>query len=309
MTNKNIIIYTHMYEFTWLDGGTVVQYLLAKTLDEMNQQVRIYPSSGIRRDNPLFTKYYDDDNDFQIDDNCIVIYCEGTQGNPLNAKNVVRWMLSELGQNVPVSYLDTWDKNELVYYFNSELKLYNNPEKIGTIYKLMNIIYINPDAFDYKVGQRAGCCYTTRKMNQIHKSVKYLHKNTAFEITRDHSQKECIDFFNKHRLFICYDAISFLYVISALCGCPTIVYKIKGVSKEEWLKKTICYEYFKHIGKYDLYGIAYGIEELPYAVETLHLVKQQWNNIFEHSKQQTVVPFIKDIQDFESNLNTIQNNF
>jgi hypothetical protein len=309
MTNKNIIIFTHMYEFSWLDGGTVVQYLLAKTLEEMNQTVRIFPSSGIQRENPIFAKYYDEKVDFPIDDNCVVIYCEGTQGNPLNAKYVVRWMLSELGQNVPASYLDGWTKDELVYYFNSEKKFYTNPDKIGTIYKMLNIIYINPNALNYRLGPRNGCCYTTRKMNQIHKSVKYIHKNNAFEITRDHTQKECIYFFNRFKMFVCYDPISFMYVISALCGCPTVVYKIAGVSKEEWLKKTICYEYFKHIGKYQLYGIAYGIEELPYAVQTLHLVKQQWNHIFEYSKKQTVVPFINEIQDFASNVNTIQNNF
>ena len=110
---KNIIIYTHMSEFTFNDGGTVVEYLLAATFHKLGQNVRIYPGYGIKKPNPIFMDYYD--NDFPIDDNAVVIYCEGTLGNPLNAKHVVRWMLSKLGQNVPYSHLNTWGKDELVY--------------------------------------------------------------------------------------------------------------------------------------------------------------------------------------------------
>ena len=88
--------------------------------------------------NSIFMNFYN--NDFPIDDNCVVIYCEGTQGNPLNAKNVVRWMLSKLGQNVPYNWVDTWGKNELVYYFNSEKKIQNKPDKLGSIYKMLNVI-------------------------------------------------------------------------------------------------------------------------------------------------------------------------
>ena len=110
---KNIIIYTHMPQFNFNDGGTVVQYYLAQILEEYGQNVRIYPSSNIKCDNLLFSKFYSE-NDFPIDDNTVVIYCEGTPGNPLNAKNVVRWMLSKLGQNIPYERVHTWSKNEIL---------------------------------------------------------------------------------------------------------------------------------------------------------------------------------------------------
>ena len=57
---KNILIYTHMSEFNINDGGTVVQYYLAKILEEnFDQIVRMYSSSE-KNDvyNPLFAKYY-----------------------------------------------------------------------------------------------------------------------------------------------------------------------------------------------------------------------------------------------------------
>ena len=57
---KNIIVYTHMPNFEFTDGGTVVEYLLAKTLEEFGQNVRIYPSSGKKTTNYIFSKFYND---------------------------------------------------------------------------------------------------------------------------------------------------------------------------------------------------------------------------------------------------------
>jgi hypothetical protein len=82
--------------FQYNDGGTVVQYYVSKILEEdYGLNVRIYSWSNIKLKNSIFNKFYE--NDFPIDDNCIVVYCEGTKGNPLNAKYCIRWMLSKLG--------------------------------------------------------------------------------------------------------------------------------------------------------------------------------------------------------------------
>ena len=305
---KNIIIHSHMNIFNYTDGGTMVQYKLASILEEYGINVRIYSYEWL--DNPVFNKYYN--NDFPIDDNCIVIYCEAITDNPLNASNVVYWLLSELGQNVPYDRFQYWKKNELVYYFNSELKLYENPERIGTIYKMLNIIYIHPSAVNHNSTNRKGRCHTFRKCFYIHKNITvkdFIHTDDSILIPDRGSQERCIDIFNECLFFISYDSNSFLTILAALCGCISIVYKIEGHSKEDWLKKTVCYEYFKHIGKYELYGVAYGIEEIEYAKSTLHLVQQQWKDILEYSKQQTVIPFINDMQNFENNLNTVGNNF
>ena len=145
---KNIIIYTHMQHFNLSDGGTVVQYYLAKILEEYGQRVRIYTSSGIETPNPIFSKFYK--NDFPIDNNSVVIYCEGTQGNPLKAKNVVRWMLSKLGQNVPYDWVNTWGQNELVYYFNSEEKIKNNQDSL-IIKRNYDIFFLTPSCLIKKL--------------------------------------------------------------------------------------------------------------------------------------------------------------
>ena len=308
---KNILIYTHMPNFSFIDGGTVVQYYLAKTLEEYGQNVRIYPSSGIKTNNSIFSKFYD--NDFPIDDNCVVIYCEGTQGTPLNAKNVVRWMLSKLGQNVPYTHVNTWGKNELVYYFNSEEKIANNLDKLGNLYKMLNIIYIHPSANNYNLQSRKGTCFTYRKGLLTHgKKTIEIHPPNSFEITRNHTQLECIKIFNKHTYFISYDSITFLSVISALCGCVSIVKKVSGLSKQDWLNTTAACEYLKESGENTLYGIAYGRDDLQNAIKTLHLANQQWNKINEYMKQTTIIPFLDDIKNLDNIKyleNTVKNNF
>jgi hypothetical protein len=297
-----------MPNFSFIDGGTVVQYLLAKTLEEYGQNVRIYPSSGIKTNNSIFSKFYD--NDFPIDDNCVVIYCEGTTGNPLNATNVVRWMLSKLGQNVPYTHVNTWGKNELVYYFNSEEKIANNSDKLGNLYKMLNIIYIHPSANNYNLKSRKGTCFTYRKKLLIHgKKTIDIHPPNSFEITRNHTQLECINIFNKHIYFISYDSITFLLVIAALCGCVSIVKKVSGLSKQDWLNTTAACAYLKESGENTLYGIAYGRDDLQNAIKTIHLAKQQWNRIVKFSKDKYIVSFISDINNFKNNINTVKNNF
>jgi len=240
---KNILIYTHMSHFEFNNGGTVAKYNLARMLEDLSQTIRIYSRTGICINNSIFNKFYN--NDFPIDDNCVVIYCEGTQGNPLNAKNVVRWILSELGKNVPTDWVHEWGKNELVYYFNSETKFITSPEKLGTVYKFLNCIYINPYAKQTNFEERKGICYTIRKARQMHNNISLVHPKGSFEITREHNQMQCIEFFNTYKWFMCYNPLTFYIIIAALCGCIPVVYKMAGLTKQQWIQTTVASEYLK----------------------------------------------------------------
>jgi hypothetical protein len=302
---KNILIYPHQ-AFNLADGGTTVQYYLAQLLKELGQHVKMYNSRGITS-NSLFDNYYNDD--FPIDDNTIVIYCEGIIGNPLNAKNVVRWMLSELGQNVLYESVNTWGKNELVYYFNSELKMSLQPEKKGNIYKMLTAIYLNPNIKNNNLNIRQRHCHTFRKTHTHKSDIFLIHANESFEITRDHTQEDYIQIFNNNELFISYDACTFLTIIAALCGCISVVYKVKEKTRRDWYNSYGTSDYMKYKGIDRLYGVAYGIEEIDWAKNTLHLVREQWDDIILFNKEHIVKSFINDIQNFENMENTIQNNY
>jgi uncharacterized protein YceK len=136
-----------------------------------------------------------------------------------------------------------------------------------------------------------------------------IHTQGSFEITRNHTQLECIKIFNKHTYFISYDSITFLLVIAALCGCVSIVKKVSGLSKQDWLNTTAACAYLKESGENTLYGIAYGGDDLQNAIKTIHLVKDQWNRIVQFSKKKYINPFINDINNWDNNINTIETNF
>jgi hypothetical protein len=299
---KNIIIYPHL-PFNLKDGGTTVQYYLASLLDKLGIKVRMYTSSFINKNN-IFNNFYNDDFDIN---NTIVIYCEGINGNPLNAPYIVRWMLSELGKNVPYDYVNTWGKNELVYYFNSEPKIVNNP---SDFFKFLTVIYINPSIKNYNLNERSNYCYTYRK-SFYHKNVNIIHPTDSFEISRAHSQEDYIELFNKYKYFVSYDPLTFLTIIAPLCGCISIVHPIENVTKEGWLKTSALYQYFKEKGNFDIYGIAYGnsSEELEFAQNTIHLVKDQWNDIINNYQVKLIKDFIYDINHFNECINTLKNNY
>ena len=108
-----------------------------------------------------------------------------------------------------------------------------------------------------------------------------------------------------------YDSSTFYTIIAALCGCIPVVYKVQGLNKQQWIQTTAASEYVKSKGLDNLYGIAYGEEDLEYAESTIHLVKEQWDDIIKFNKEKTIVPFINDIQNFDDErmLNNIGENF
>uniref|UniRef100_A0A6C0B8Z0 NAD-dependent epimerase/dehydratase domain-containing protein n=1 Tax=viral metagenome TaxID=1070528 RepID=A0A6C0B8Z0_9ZZZZ len=311
--SKNIIIFTHMGG-TDLSGGTIVEYYLGKVLEELGQNVKIYTVDGFRPDNGIYANFYN--NEFPIDDNCVVIYCEGTVGNPLNAKYVVRWLLSELGKNVPYDWVNTWGKDELVYYFNSETKFGVFPEKKDVVYKLLSPLYINPCISQHNFEERSGICYALRKSvwhrNPInwYSEINGVPIENAYLLPHSLTHSEFSEIFNKYKVFICYDPCTFLTIMAAICGCISVVYPWDGLTKLEWITKTGCVSnYLEAKGLDNLYGIAYGMDDLQYAINTLHLVQEQWHDIVKFNIKNTVVPFINDINNFEHMQNTIQNNF
>ena len=301
---KKIIIYPHQY-YDYSNGGIVVQYNLAYNIDLLGEQVRIYDSFN-RYQSDFNVNYFN--NDFIIDNNVMVIYCEGVNNNPLNAPNVTRWILSKLGINVPIDTYTKWNSNDLIYYFNYEMELYNNFINNKDIYKTLSILYLNPNIQNFNIDNRNGYCHTLRK-NNIHKYINYIHPENSYEITRQNTQNEYTDIFNNYEYFISYDPLTFLSIIAALCGCISIVYPIDNVTKKEWYKSTAVIKYMNEQHIEDLYGIAYGNseEEINYAKSTIHLVKNQWNDILNYYKND-ISNYIIDINN-DSNKNNVKNIF
>ena len=291
-------------------GGITALYNLAKHISELQKPdicVKMFDCYNVKSINAYFNDYIDIND---IDDNAVIIYPEVINDNPLNKPNVVRWILAPIGMNCNSNIVDTWGKNDLVYYFNSELKFDKNPEKIGNIYKLLSVIHINPIIKQYNFGERSGICLTTRKINAHKKTINYYSfHDTVYDIPFHFDQSQCVEHFNNCKMFISYDPLTFLSIMAALCGCISVVYPLDGLTKKEWIHTTAASNYVKNKGLDNLYGIAYGLEDIQYAIDTIHLVKDQWTDIQNFNKEKTVVPFINDIQNFENMQNTVQNNY
>ena len=131
----NILVYT-ITSFNFKCGGLVVQYEFCRVLEKLGINVKISAPEKIQ--NSIFCKYYN--NDFDLN-NTVVIYGETIEGNPLKAPYVIRWILAPVGA-VCKPKNKTWGSNDLVYYFNSDNKFYNNETLFGTFYKTLTTIYI-----------------------------------------------------------------------------------------------------------------------------------------------------------------------
>ena len=208
---KNFVIGLHVgFENNKGGGGYVVQCHLANLLRNRGFNVRLLTAwinpPQLEPPNFIFT-HADTDKPNDIDvtsDDTIVVYCEGVIGNPFKAKNVVRWMLSELGKNSPYDRLTTWDKNEVIYYFNGEPKHSREPEKMGNIYKLLPLLYFNPKIQQYNNQQRDKECYTLRKY-YYHEHLHIIHPDNTDCIDVHNDHDVIISIFNEYKCFYCYD--------------------------------------------------------------------------------------------------------
>ena len=313
---RNIVIGLHM-PFELGGGGSIVQCHLANLLRGRGFNVRLLSAwtnpPQLVPPNFVFAHMATDraaDIDVSRDDT-VVIYCEGVTGNPFNGKNVVRWMLSELGKNVPHSIMHSWGKDEVVYYFNGEPKHAREPEKMGNIYKLLTAIYFNPNVKQYNHQPRSRECHTVRKgaMAAYHQYRYFIHSPHSEEIDFVNDHDRIIALFNEYDCFYCYDPLTWLAFMAPICGCYTIVHPVAGKNKQEWLINSAFCEFMKENNISDVYGVGYGLHEREYAKSTLHLAKQQWDDMRHYFNVTCLSRFIEDINHFHDLKNRVGNNF
>ena len=292
-------------EFTFGSGGIVCLHYLAQILSKYGYDAYLYPRQNMI--NPLFNKFY---NENIVNDNTPVIYPETYEGNILNAKNVIRWILAPVGIVAKKEIVYSWNKQDLVYYYNNEQKITDNPDKKGSVYKMLSTIFLNPLTKNKNNSNRKECCFTIRK-HHIHKIMYQIHPNGAFELLRRHDQIQCIDIFNNYKYFVCYDPMCFLVVIAAICGCIPIVYPIEGVTKKEWIYNSGVSHYCKQKNLDNLFGIAYGQDDIEWAKSTIHLVEQQWKDIIKFNIETNFKTLVEDLNHLEDGTlqNTVENNY
>ena len=205
-------------------------------------------------------------------DNCIVLYPEGIRYNPLGAKNIVRWILGPSVQEDA----ETYSKSDLVYWYMD----YYYTDYLGQKDNKLYISEFHSDIFTNMGYERKGSCYTIRKA----KPTQLVHPKDSFFIPFEAAGDliGLANLFNKTEKFYCYDNYTFLYVQAAMCGCTSVVIPDPNVTKEQWLNGS----------RLNQYGVAYGEDDIPRALETLPLMFEEIEKIKLETNQQ-VIKFAK----------------
>jgi hypothetical protein len=178
----------------------------------------------------------------------IVIYPEIANGNPLGAKRVVRWLLNKPGFFTgEINY----GSNDLFFYYHEHFNDWNlNPNKQNhlRVIELMSDVYKKTNN-----GERDGACYMVRKGGN---RVLNQHEEGAFKVDAL-SHREMAEVFNRYKYFVSYDLYTMYSRYAAMCGCIPIVVPDPGMTKEQWRPEVE-----------NRYGIAYGWDDIPWAVHT-----------------------------------------
>jgi hypothetical protein len=201
----------------------------------------------------------------------IVIYPEIISGNPLRASRVVRWLLNKPGEicgNVDFS------ENEITFYYHKQF----NDTSINPDYDhRLNVVDPKTDIyFEQNKNPRNGQCHMLRKGRHR----EHLDHDESSIGIDGLSHEEIAAIFNRTEYFVSYDLHTMYSRYAAMCGCIPVVVPELGLSKEEWRPDIA-----------SRYGIAYGWDDVSWAVSTRHLLLEVIKNA-EASSRESVIEFL-----------------
>lgn len=270
MTQRlNYIVYAPNYDEN--SGGSIFLHQLGQALHDMGEDVVLWPWNErpltpgqkriemLRKPKRLFTpnwfhrryKLPEHINtpiarhaDLRPDS--IVIYPEVTLGNPLGAKNIVRWLLYKPGIKDPYEFTE----NEMFFIAGDMSDL---PELTGGAPELYlwrrNRVYRNEQRLD-----RSGACYMVRK--GVDKPRIPETENATCIDGLGHA--EVADIFNRSEVFYSYDEATMYSQFAAICGCLSVIVPGFYSNRAEWAAA-------HPIGRY---GVAYGLDDVEHARQT-----------------------------------------
>lgn len=178
----------------------------------------------------------------------IVIYPETVLGNPLSAPHYVRWFLHNPTFHTGIER--DFD-GELYFYFIQAFQQHLPKAVCGG--RLTLLEYFRSTYRFENAGARHKVCYLLRKG----KSRDDLPSSESLWVVDGLAHKEMARAFNECAICFIYDPYTLYATYAALCGCIPVIVPLAGVTKEQWLPE----ERLR-------YGLAYGEDDIPYAVAT-----------------------------------------
>ena len=187
----------------------------------------------------------------------VVVYPEEIYGNPLGAKNVVRWLL----------YHNRYKDDPNAYGPDDQFFCYRyvfNDDELNPLRRQLYVCHYDLNLYrQTNFGERKGTCYL------IKKGAGRADLPAEFDgpIIDTLSERDKVAMFNACERFVSYDMQTAYSYIAAMCGCESVVMPEPGKTYEDYRQ-----------GKDVPTGVAFGTspEELARAAETRHLVREKY---------------------------------
>jgi len=274
-------------------GGIGVLHKLAQLLAEFGEETYLLTTHLDPRMTPKFTwlkspNVVATQGDIVLEgedlENTVVIYPDIINENPLDAKHVVRWLLS-----TPCDGRFKYGADDLVYLFDKRYstgdayKPNNAPIEVEGV---LNVMFVDFELFKNRQEERIpnSQCFLIRKGvvpdSPMHKTDALFLDDFAYH--GDHVSLANV--FNKYETLICYDPFTFIATQAVLCGCRAVVVPRKGLSAEQFHSAPLTA------------GIEYGFEdsEIIWAKNTKGLLVKNLIEAEENSLK-TVKSFIRNV--------------
>jgi hypothetical protein len=243
-------------EFT---GGHVVLHKLTKIISDLGYEVW---SNQV----PIFDCKYRLVEDYELieknNDKLVVVYPEQIIGNPLNAKNVCRWILYHTKEEIE----NTWSNTDIRFNFIPGFVSKIKTDRILTVLDGKLDIFKNEGLGD----KRSGFCHINKKKYPVgEKNLEHLKSEDLSDFDKKGGFTYLAKQFNTFEYFVTYDDATYYSILAALCGCRSVILNPDvTISPEEYRSKF-------PIRKY---GVAYGWSDLKHADLTRDLVRQHIKN-------------------------------
>lgn len=217
-------------------------------------------------------------NPFFSNNGTIVLYPEIVYGNPLNAKNVARWLL----------FYNRYPNDDKAYHKNDMFFCYReifNDKLLNPTQRIIRINFFDKDLYKQtNFKQRTGNCFIIRKG----RNRSDLPQTFDGIVVDSLSEEEKVKVFNQCEYCYCYDTQTFYSRIASVCGCKTVVVPEPGKKRQD----------YRSPNDEPLYGIAYGNskEEIEWAETTRKKLIDSLN--YDESNATNTRLFIKYVQEY-----------
>jgi hypothetical protein len=248
-------------------GGSIALHLLCHRLNGIGHQALLWPGDrplvrlgdgagrlwwGVRRALSGKTGRYQSPFSNRVARpsdlaDAITVYPEIVSGNPLGSGHVVRWFLNRPGR---LTGRTGYGSGELYFFYQD---VFNDADINPDPDNRLTLMWYNDAYQDTHRDTRNGSCYLLRK--GAGRTISHDLSSSVLIDSLSHSEKAHL--FNIKEYLYSYDLYTMYATYAAACGCIPVIVPEAGLSKLDW-----------YPNEEDRYGLAYGEEDIGWAIET-----------------------------------------